>query len=197
MKTQSGMSIKSAYLASVGEFFHLYNRGVNRDLIFFERRNYDYFLQKLWHYLDSSGVDLIAYCLMPNHFHFLVRQQIPDAVSKVIGNTCNGYVKAVNKAFGRSGHLFESKYKMKHVNQTSYLSYLTSYIHMNPVSARLVTLPEEWEYSSCREYLGKRSNRFIDSNLVLELFQSRENYREFMLGSRRDVDELANYLFEE
>ncbi len=71
------MSAKTKFLESSGKFFHIYNRGVNGSPIFIEERNYDYFPQKLWLYLGQSAVKLIAYCLTPNHFHLLVKQEVP------------------------------------------------------------------------------------------------------------------------
>ncbi len=191
------MSTKTTFLNSSDEYFHVYNRGVNRDPIFLEGRNYTYFLKKLWRYLPSSGLELLAYCLMPNHFHFLVRQERPYALSVVVGNLCNGYAKGMNRALKRSGHLFESKYKLKLVDETRYLSYLTGYIHLNPVRAGLVRLPEEWDYSSCQDYLGMRPDSQVNSTIVLESFRDRKDYFEFMCGPASVPKELEVYLFDE
>ena len=134
------MSIKTQYLQSVGEYFHVYNRGVNRERIFFEERNYTYFLRRMRESVESSAVTVIAYCLMPNHFHLLLRQEEQYALSDFMKGVCDGYAKAINNARKRSGHLFEGKYKLKHVTDEKYLIHITRYIHMNPVRAQLVRL---------------------------------------------------------
>src|SRR5438046_1575799 len=89
-----------------GEWYHLYNRGNNRQPIFFERENYLYFLRKVREHLTAEALDMIAYCLMPNHYHFLVRLHSDDLAS-IMQPFVVAYTKAINKRYGRVGALFQ------------------------------------------------------------------------------------------
>jgi len=173
------MSIKTPYLESKGEYFHIYNRGVNRSRIFVDNRNYEFFLERMEKYLDPE-LPIIAYCLMPNHFHILLRQDAPRAMSNYLGLVCKSYVKAFNNCFGRTGHLFEGKYKFRHVDEEGYLFHLSRYIHLNPVRAQLVKHAEDWPHSSCRAYYGLNENRVLCCGLILSEFGNSEGYKEFV-----------------
>jgi REP element-mobilizing transposase RayT len=174
------MSTKTKYLRSTGEFFHIYNRGVDRNKIFFDDRNFRYFQQRVSASLDPSSLEINAYCLMPNHFHFIVRQLAHSAISGFMRSVCDGYAKAINKGLSRSGHLFEGKYKMKQIVNDTYLVHLSRYIHLNPVRAGLVRLPEEWQYSSCQVYFGMREEAVVSTQPVLEQFGSPRDYKKFV-----------------
>ncbi|MCK9410454.1 MAG: transposase [Bacteroidetes bacterium] len=174
------MSTKTNYLQSQGDFFHIYNRGVNRESIFFESRNSDYFLQRIAEYYDPEKMEIVAYCLMPNHFHFIVRQITAFGITDFFQGVCGGYVKAVNKAYDRSGHLFEGKYKMKLIESNEYLLHLSRYIHLNPVRAKLVEQPENWEFSSCGMYYGRESEIVINSDYVLRQLNGITGYKVFV-----------------
>ncbi len=174
------MSTKTKYLQSTGEFFHIYNRGVDRNKIFFDDRNFRYFQQRVSASIDPSSVEINAYCLMPNHFHFIVRQFTHSAISGFMRSVCDGYAKAINKERSRSGHLFEGKYKMKQIENDLYLVHLSRYIHLNPVRAGLVHLPEEWRHSSCQVYYGMREDPLVSTKTVLEQFGSSKDYRKFV-----------------
>jgi putative transposase len=191
------MSSKSKYLQSVGEYFHIYNRGVNRGAIFFEKRNYDFFVKRMTEFFPASGISFVAYCLMPNHYHFLLRQDEPNLISEYIGSVCKSYVQAINVEKKRSGHLFEGKYKIKHVNKFSYLLHLSRYIHLNPVTAGLVQRLEKWEYSSFLNYCGLRENGIVDTGIILQEFKKRENYIKFIQDYNPPPKDLFQYLFDE
>ena len=138
-----------------GNFYHVYNRGNNRQIIFFERENYIYFLRLIREHLIKNSVDIIAYCLMPNHYHLLVYLR-DETLSDAMKSLSLSYTKAINKRFNRSGVLFQGRFQSIHISQTDYLVNLSQYIHLNPVKASLVKQPEEWEFSSYLEYAGLR-----------------------------------------
>src|SRR5690348_147026 len=98
----------------VGEYYHIYNRGVNREATFFERENYAFFLRKLrefvTHHGEGSAADVIAYCLMPNHYHLLVMVK-SDQFSSSMRSFGQAYVQAINRRYQRTGPLFESRFK--------------------------------------------------------------------------------------
>ncbi|MHB1050113.1 MAG: transposase [Bacteroidota bacterium] len=174
------MSRKTAYIAAEGEYFHVYNRGVNRNQIFFSARNYRYFLERMSNGLNKSSVSIIAYCLMPNHFHFILFQQRPSGISDFIKSICDGYSKAINKDQERSGHLFEGKYKIKLIDSDEYLLHLSRYIHLNPVRAHLTTTAEAWEYSSAGVYFGIQTSGLVDSAVIFRQTGGSPGYRKFV-----------------
>lgn len=192
------MSVKTNLLKSVGNYFHVYNRGAHRNPIFFEERNYDYFLQRMEKYKNNDRIQIVSYCLMPNHFHFLLYQITENAISEYVRGVCDGYVKAVNKAYHRSGHLFEGKYKLKLVDDEQYLLHLSRYIHINPVDAHLAAHPGDWKYSSYYEYLGKTDRTIVIPSIILQQFNNIDGYIDFTENYKRDDDEqLKNFLFVE
>ncbi len=174
------MSTKTKHILSTGEFFHVYNRGVNRNDIFFNERNFRYFQQRILRANNPSSVEVIAYCLMPNHFHFIVHQLEPFGISGFMKSVCDGYTKAINKERSRNGHLFEGKYKIKHIDNDLYLFHLSRYIHLNPVRACLVDSPEEWPHSSCRTYYDLRHDPIITMQVILEQFGGSREYKKFV-----------------
>jgi REP element-mobilizing transposase RayT len=162
-----------------GEYYHLYNRGNSSQLIFFEQENYLYFLRQLRKHLIPETVDAIAYCLMPNHYHLLVYLRAEE-LSRRMQPFVLSYTKARNKRYGRSGSLFQDPFKAIHVDREEYLVHLSRYIHLNPVEAGLVKRPEDWEFSSYREYVGLRNGTLPAPDVVLAQFASAQAYRDFV-----------------
>jgi putative transposase len=162
-----------------GNFYHVYNRGNNRQNIFFKRDNYLHFLHLIREHLVNNRVDILAYCLMPNHYHLLVYLQ-DDNLSAAMHRLSVAYTKGINKRFvgvaslkeNRSGSLFEGRFQSIHVNDTNYLIHLCRYIHLNPVKAGFVDRAEEWEFSSYAEYAGLRSGTLPNMEYLRLQFQS-------------------------
>jgi putative transposase len=136
-----------------GNYYHVFNRGVNKEKIFFERENYVFFLRRMREYLICQDVDVIAYCLMPNHFHLIVCP-LSDDFSSRMALFGMSYVKAVNTRYKRVGPLFQSRFCAKWIGDNEYLLHLSRYIHLNPALGKLVVYAEEWEFSSYRDYIG-------------------------------------------
>ena len=165
---------------AAGEYYHIYNRGADRSPIFFRPSNYTYCLQLVKHYLSQYPVTLIAYCLMPNHYHFLLRQDGDMPLSKFIGVLFNAYVQAVNKQQARSGSLFEGRFRHRRIDREEYLTQLCRYIHLNPVKAQLVQRPENWPYSNYRDWIGLRAGTLVDQSFVHAHFLNGEAYQRFV-----------------
>ena len=165
-----------------GGYYHIFNRGVARHKIFYEEKNYIYLLKKVKTLIPRSDLTIIAYCLMPNHYHFLIRQDAELPVSAFIQNLFNSYSKAVNKMYKRSGTLFEGKCRAKQVQEEAYLLHLCRYIHRNPVDAErpLVNDLKNWHYSNYLEWIGERSGILVDERFVHEHFASAEDYIHFV-----------------
>jgi REP element-mobilizing transposase RayT len=165
------------YLAN--HYYHIYNRGVNHQPIFQTRRHYIFFLQKTKRYCQQHHISLLAWCLMPNHYHFLIRNEEDGNPTRFLQTLCNSYVQAYNKETGRKGQLFERGAKAKVVDSDEYVMLVARYIHLNPVKTRLVTAPEEWEFSNFQEWIGIRNGTMFNKNFTQEYF-SPEEYREFV-----------------
>jgi len=108
--------------------YHVYNRGNNKGKIFFEDRNYIFFLMQFKKYVSPSA-DVFAYCLMPNHFHFFIRVNKKAEFERGIKNLFISYVKAVDQTYNRVGGLFQGRYKVKKVNSGTYYTRIVTYIH--------------------------------------------------------------------
>ncbi|MBE8987284.1 REP-associated tyrosine transposase [Nostoc sp. LEGE 12450] len=162
-----------------GNFYHVYNRGNNRQKIFFERENYIYFVRLIREHLITNAVDLVAYCLMPNHYHFLVYLR-DETLSEAMKSLSLSYTKAINKRFNRSGVLFQGRFQSIHILQTDYLLNLSRYIHLNPVKAELVQQPEEWEFSSYLEYAGLRGGTLAKTEYIKMQIESELAYQQFL-----------------
>jgi REP-associated tyrosine transposase len=163
-----------------GVFYHIYNRGTNREDIFVQERNYRYFLQLYAKHVEPVA-ETYAYCLLKNHFHVLVRikdmeEQDPKGFQKPLGsiafsNFFNAYAKAINKAYERTGSLFQHPFGRIPVLTQSYLIQLVRYIHLNPQKHGLVSDFREWPYSSYQA--------FVETLKVSETFRV---YRDEVLG---------------
>ena len=176
-----------------GQYYHLYNRGNNYQKIFFAHENYLYFLRLIRKYLRPEDVVIIAYCLMPNHYHLLVYLN-SENLSKCMQPLLLAYTKAINKRYKRVGALFQGRFKGKWIDRNAYLLQLSRYIHQNPVIARLVNKPEDWEFSSYRDYIGQRSGTLPDPEVILSQFSSREEYQKFVDDYTENFDQDIKHL---
>ncbi|MEZ4663199.1 MAG: transposase, partial [Caldilineaceae bacterium] len=114
-------------------------------------------LTKMQKYVLQFSLTLIAYCLMPNHYHFLIRQDAAFRAGLLAQRVFNSYSKRYNLRYNHSGTLFENNYKVKLVDKPEYLHHLCRYIHANPVKGGLVRRPEDWIYSNYQEWMGLRN----------------------------------------
>lgn len=174
------MSQRNLLLQQTGVYCHVFNRGINRDQIFFSSSGYTLFISFLRKYQASQPVTLLAYCLMPNHFHLIVRQNQPYAIAAYMKNVCEHYAKAVNQWLGRSGHLFGSRYKISHIDDPLYLLQLSRYVHLNPVKAGIVESALEWDHSSCRQYCGLTSADELEPDQILSQAGGARQYQAFL-----------------
>lgn len=205
------------------ELYHVYNRGVEKRDIYLDRREYERFLSLLflansakpihiqktdqssqgWTLTaaleverDETLVDIVAYCLMPNHFHILVKEKDEGAISKFMQKLSTGYTMYFNKRHDRNGALFQGKFKATHADEDRYLKYLYSYIHLNPIKLIQSDWKEigiknfnqaenylnQYKYSSYLDYLGERrpENKIINMNAGPEYFASAKELEEEM-----------------
>lgn len=155
-------------------FYHIYNRGNNKDLVFFEDENYRYFLNQFKKYV-TPFCDVYAYCLMPNHFHYFLRVDHEQLFEKGIKNFFISYSKAINKKYDRVGALFQGRYKVSEITSESYYTRIITYIHQNPLVAGLVQNMEDYRYSSYAAYLSNKET-LIKKQAVLDWFGGLEAF---------------------
>jgi putative transposase len=180
-----------------GGVYHIYNRGSHRVSIFREPDNYLFVLRKTKRYVQELHLTLLAYCLMPNHFHFLIRQDGELPAGMLSQRVFNSYSKAYNKRYQHSGTLFEGPYRVKVVAETAHLLHLCRYIHANPVKNEMVAGPEDWPYSNYLEWTGQRDGTLVDHDFVREYFAQPTQYIEFVmdyLHTRKLPPEMVRYL---
>jgi len=173
-----------------GGHYHVYNRGAGRQEIFYEKDNYLFLLRRLKKYAGMLHIAVIAYCLMPNHYHFLLRQDGEQPVRLLLQRIFNSYTKAFNLRYGRTGTLFEGRYKAIHVDEDGYLLHLCRYIHANPVKDGLASRLEEWPYSNYLEWIGTRNGTLVDQAFAREHFPAGEAYASFVLDYLAGLDKL-------
>ncbi|MFH1320259.1 MAG: hypothetical protein ABII90_06340 [Bacteroidota bacterium] len=181
------------------KYYQIYNHANGNDDIFINESNYHYFLKKYAEYINPV-TDTFAYCLMPNHFHFLIRlkeekklkeyfvkkytrryerafqksQTFGKLVSKEFSNLFSSYTQSFNKEQGRKGSLFMPNFKRKEVNDIKYLRKLVHYIHYNPVEHGFCEKIEDWKFSSYNTILSCKPTLLMREE-VIELFEDREN----------------------
>lgn len=185
-----------------GHYYHIYNRGNNRENIFFEERNYHYFLKLYVKYIVPVA-DTYAYCLMKNHFHFLVRIKTVEEISQTsavvetaevwdetaevsetsavlkpnqqFGHLLNSYAKAINKAYQRTGSLFQSRFGRIRVNSDRYFIHLITYIHQNPQKHGFVEDFRTYPYSSYSAIRYQKESR-VKTDEVLAWFGGLDSF---------------------
>lgn len=163
-----------------GSYYHIYNRGAQKQKIFYESETYLYFLRLLKKYSSEFQITVVAYCLMPNHFHLLVRVDGEKNLSTCMAQLLNAYVKAFNKKYQRSGPLFAERFKSILVEKNNYLIHLCRYIHLNPLKASIVNDLKNWPFSNYLEFVGLRSGTLYDPEFQNGYFDTCEAYREFV-----------------
>lgn len=164
-----------------GQYYHIYNRGASRGPLFFNPGNYEYCVRLVERYYGRYGACIIAYCLMPNHYHFLLRQETDQPLSRFINLMFNAYVQALNRQQARNGTLFEGRFHSIWVDREEYLIQLCRYIHLNPVKAKLSARPEDWRYSNYLEWIGRRSGPLRDDIFIRSYFSTPIEYSKFVM----------------
>jgi len=157
-------------------YYHIYNRGINSCKIFKNKDNNNYFIKLFIKHLIPY-VTVYAYCLLSNHFHFVIRVDTePEIASQKFSNFFNAYVKAFNNAHNRTGALFERPFKRIRLDSEHYLRNLIVYVNTNPVKHDVLYNFEDYPFSSYQQTLIKES-QIIEYNEVLDLFDDIGNFK--------------------
>lgn len=172
-------------------FFHIYNHAVGNENLFRNNENFRYFLKKYDEYTNNI-LETFVYCLMPNHFHLLVKikplgelQKLPkfsanthEFVMQKLSNLFNAYAKAYNRRYERKGALFLDFTKRIAVKDDAYFTTLINYIHQNPIHHGFCKTLDEWEYSSYHACLSEAKSK-VKREQVLEWFGSKNAFQQY------------------
>ena len=194
-----------------GNYYHIFNRGVNGQDLFKEKKNYYYFLQQYQFYC-ADVLETYAYALLKNHFHLLVRIKEKEEIiatdltyntttqPKVIepyrqfSHLFNAYTQAINKRHHRTGSLFEKKYERKLVTTEEYFHQLIFYIHNNPVHHGLVKQMSLYPWSSYETMLSEKPT-MLQRNKVIDFFFGKENYI-YYHANQKNANEIQDLIIE-
>jgi REP element-mobilizing transposase RayT len=171
-----------------GEYYHIYHRGADRQKIFFETENYFYFLRLLNKYRERLAMNVVAYCLLPNHFHFVLQPRKTDTLSDFMRRLQLSYVQAINKRYQRDGPLFHERFQHKHVYSERYQILLCRYIHVNPLKDDLVKRLEDWAFSNYPEFIEAREGQIFVPGFRERFFPTPAAYAEFVAAYGTDED---------
>lgn len=181
-----------------GQVYHIYNHANGSENLFRENSNYGYFLQQYEKYIYPL-VNTYAYCLLPNHFHFLlsIKQQTelldlpgfqnlaglksqveyPEKIIKYFSNFFNSYTKAYNKKYERRGSLFEKSFKRKPIESNHQFQDTFLYINLNPVKHGFVDNGKDWFWSSFNSYFDSNKESLLERKLAISYFDNNENLK--------------------
>lgn len=211
---------------ATGEVYHIYNRGVDKREIFLSDRDRFRFIHNLFEFNDVAPalnvyyrfpgnsyeiglrkveerkarkllVNLLAFCMMPNHFHLLLMQKVDKGITEFMRKLGTGYTNYFNKKYERSGHLFQGKFKAVLVDQENYFYHLPNYIHLNVLELlepnwkdgviknfdKVLNFLETYRWSSYLDYIGKKNFPSVTQRgFLLKVFNGEENYRKSIIG---------------
>jgi len=203
-----------------GEYYHLFNRGVDKREIFLDQKDLDRFLQSMSEFntLTPIGgiyaasfhknnplrnlvsktealVDFICYCLCPNHYHFVLRQSTDRGIEKFMHRLGLGYTNYFNKKHQRTGSLFQGTFKANHIDSNEYLLYANAYVNLN---YKVHQLTNGFFCSSWEDYIQpQRKNKFCDTDIILSQFTNISEYKSFAENAAmvaRDKKELEKII---
>ncbi len=178
----------------MGLCYHIFNRGTNGETIFREKRNYLFFMQRYAQYIEPIA-DTYAYCLLRNHFHFLIRTRTPEEQaayhetlkvseirvlepSRQFSKLFNSYAKVFNETYDRTGSLFEHPFHRAEVDADAYFIQLVAYIHQNPQKHGFVDDFRDWPFSSYQAILSPEPTR-VQRDEVTQWFGSVEGFLDY------------------
>ncbi|MDD3094666.1 MAG: transposase [Candidatus Neomarinimicrobiota bacterium] len=165
---------------TTGRVFHVFNHAIDDLKLFYDDEDYNYFLQIFTDRINKIPAGIISYCLMPNHYHFLIRQDSDIKIYRLFNYTFISYARYFNKQHDRKGPIFRSPLQHTVVETKTYMIKLSKYIHMNPVYANLAEKPEDWPYSNYREWINARKSKLFLPDIRQNCFPNSQKYREYV-----------------
>lgn len=190
---------------TTGEYYHIFNRGVEKRNIFKIKKDYMHFLNSLIFFnteepswkinqqfedrprKEERLVDIVAYCLNPNHFHLLLRENKENGITTFMKKICTGHAMYFNKKYERSGVLFQGRFKSVHIFSNDLLLYISAYVNCNS-QIHSIENASIYPWCSFPEYLGAHGIK-CQKNVIVEQFKSSEDYKKFCLEKSRGMKE--------
>ncbi|MEK7142833.1 MAG: transposase [Patescibacteria group bacterium] len=147
---------------------------------------------------SKENVQIIAYCIMSTHIHLILKQLVENGISKFMNDLLNGYSKYFNIKYKRKGPLWESRFRSILINRNEYLLHLTRYIHLNPVTANSVDHPEDWDFSSYKEYINTVSNneKICNYKGILEIDSSYRKFVKDRISYQRELAQIKDLIID-
>lgn len=213
-----------------GEIYHVLNRGITSQLTYIDKRDCQRFIQTMFYYQNTSRlvkysrfirfsqsqrqefmenfkgknflVEIIAFCLMPNHFHLLLKQTKDKGISQFMSNLANSYTRYFNTKQDRGGPLFQDKFKAVFIENEEQFLHVGRYIHLNPFSshvAKNLNDLEKYPFSSLPEYLNPGENDFCAKSIILDQFTRPLSYKKFVFDQadyQRKLEEIKHLVLE-
>ena len=209
---------------SNGEYYHIYNRGVDRRDVFCDQRDHTRFLKSMREFnnketigslyeldyhrnketkfpignLVSGLVDIVCYCINSNHYHFLLKQVSDNGIEKFMHKLGVGYSKYFNHKYDRSGSLFQGTFKAVHIDSNEYLLWLSGYVNGN-IEIHKIAKAENYKWCNYQDYLGKRNGTLCNKEIILSQFRNLEEYKEFIKMTIKESEkrkDLEKYFIE-
>lgn len=180
-----------------GEFYHCYNRGANKEPVFRDDNDYSYFLSLFKRHLSSKPVrdktrreyphykdqiDLVAYCLMSNHYHLLVYLKERDGMEYLMRSVMTAYSRYFNRRYKHSGVVFEGRYLASRISSDTYLWHVSRYIHLNPLDIGLN--PLHYKFSSIAYYLGDKYAEWLHPECLVQTNSERAKYMSSLIDQK-------------
>lgn len=187
------------------EIYHIFNRGVAKLPIFEDRRDYNRLLETIYYYQfqgpkpqfsqlkrfkkfdfekNKKIVEIICYCLMPNHYHFMIKQLHDNGISEFMNKVSNSYTKYFNTRHERVGPLLQGQFKAVRVESSEQLIHLSRYIHLNPFVSFLIRDLKEYFYSSYLAFIDLQQDKICNKDLILSMFKTPKLYEMFVLDQQ-------------
>lgn len=179
-----------------GEYYHIFNRGVEKRELFHEKNDYIRFFNSVidfntcmpsWKNKIEDGprlprlVDIIAYCLNPNHFHFILKQKYDQGITTFMKKICTGYAMYFNKKYSRSGVLFQGRFKSVHIDSNDQLLYVSAYVNCNS-EVHGISPSDSYRWCSFQEYYERKKGIATDKEIILGQFREASEYRDYAVN---------------
>lgn len=199
----------------IDHYYHVFNRGIDGRIIFKDEEDLQYFLDRMFDFNNiqtvggvfrqnlpvnqklrspaSQLVSVVAYCLLPNHFHLILKQQTKDGIAKFIQRLCTGHAKFFNKKYHRSGALFQGRFKANRIKGHEALPFLSVYVNLNYRHHR-INIQKNLVSSSFSHYLGVESNCILDDSEVSQIVDDIDSYKEYAYIQSNYFTENKDYI---
>lgn len=206
-------------LLATGEYYHIFNRGVNKLPIFIGVQDYKRFIKSMLYYQlagpkpsfslfsplsqeldkDNKIIEVNCYCLMPNHFHFLLKQTKDGGISEFLRKFSNSYTKYFNTKHNRVGPILQGEFKAVLIESNEQLLHLSRYIHLNPFVSGQTKNLDEYIWSSYLEYVGLSDKEVCLKDIILDQFKLPQDYKQFVLdqtGYGMELEYIKHHLLD-